>query len=47
MLESVDATYPGQSEEKKEDKPVKNDNEDVHGVATGNVVETGNTNVST
>jgi len=47
MLESVDASYPGQTWEVKENKPVKNDNEDVHGVATGNVVETGNTNVST
>ena len=46
MLESVDAPYPGQAWETKENKP-KNDNEDVHGVATGNVVETGNANVST
>jgi hypothetical protein len=46
MLESVDAPYPGQAWETKENKP-KNDNEDIHGVATGNVVETGNTNVST
>jgi len=47
MLESVDAPYPGQAWETKENKPVKDDNDDVHGVATGNVVETGNTNVST
>ena len=47
MLESVDAPYPDQSDENKEDKPVKNNNEDVHGVSTGNVVETGNTKYST
>ena len=42
LLESVDAPYPNQIWEKKENKPVKDDSEEVHGVATGNVVETGN-----
>ena len=46
MLESVDAPYPVQVGEKIENKPVKNE-EDTHGVATGNVVETGNTIAST
>jgi hypothetical protein len=41
MLESVDAPYPNQSAEKEEAKPVEK--EENHGVATGNVVETGNT----
>ena len=44
MLESVDAPYPNQAAE-KETKPVEKD--ETHGVATGNVVETGNTTVST
>ena len=44
MLESVDAPYPNQTAE-KETKPVEKD--ETHGVATGNVVETGNTTVST
>ena len=45
MLESVDAPYPNQAVEKEEAKPVEK--EENHGVATGNVVETENTNTST
>jgi hypothetical protein len=45
MLESVDAPYPNQAAEKEKPKPVEKD--ETHGVATGNVVETGNTAVST
>ena len=45
MLESVDAPYPNQAAEKEQPKPVEKD--ETHGVATGNVVETGNTNTST
>jgi hypothetical protein len=41
MLESVDAPYPNQAAEKEEPKPVEK--EKNHGVATGNVEETGNT----
>jgi hypothetical protein len=45
MLESVDAPYPNQAAEIQEPKPVEK--EESHGVATGDVVETGNTNTST
>ena len=41
MLESVDAPYPNQAAETQEPKPVEK--EENHGVATGNVEETGNT----
>ena len=45
MLEYVDAPYPNQAAEKEKPKPVEK--EETHGVATGNVVETGNVTVST
>jgi len=45
MLESVDAPYPNQAAEKEKPKPIEK--EETHGVSTGNVVETGNTNTST
>ena len=45
MLESVDAPYPNQAAEKEETKPVEK--EESHGVATGDVAETGNTTIST
>jgi hypothetical protein len=45
MLESADAPYPNQAAETQEPKPVEK--EESHGVATGDVVETGNTNTST
>ena len=47
MLESVDAPYPNQLVEKTDNKPVKNDNEWSHWVATWEVINTWNVGVLT
>lgn len=47
MLESVDAPYPNHAAEKTDNKPVKNDNEDVHWVATWNVTNPTDTKTTT